>query len=90
MKQELMASMVREETTEAALRRRGMRPDMPYPSGGMTMQKYGLAMIDGEPRLVPQAGEMLKVPTSAGRVHNGTDECRVVPMGRPGEGGAAT
>lgn len=39
--------------------------------------KLGLATIDGEVRLVPQAGEILTVPTSAGHhVHNGTDETK--------------
>lgn len=40
-------------------------------------QKLGLVEIDGEPRLVPQNGERLTVPVTAGRhVHNGTDEIK--------------
>jgi hypothetical protein len=39
--------------------------------------KLGLAEIDGEVKLVPQDGERLTVPASAGRhVHNGTDEIK--------------
>lgn len=35
-------------------------------SGGVANQKYGLAEIDGEVKLVPQAGEVLTVPDEAG------------------------
>ena len=39
--------------------------------------KLGLATIDGEVKLVPQQGEVLTVPTSAGHhIHNGTDETK--------------
>jgi len=38
--------------------------------------KLGLATIDGEVRLVPQVGETLTVPSSAGHVYNGTDETK--------------
>jgi hypothetical protein len=44
---------------------------------GQPQLKFGLAEIDGKPYLVPQDGERLTVPTTAGRVYNGTDEVKM-------------